>query len=55
MNQRLLVWLSRSIVTSVVVSLMWLAHLTAQMPTGGKAMLLAGAPAQADAASAPLR
>jgi hypothetical protein len=55
MNPRLLVWLSRSIVTMVVLSVVWLSHLTAQMPAGGKALLMARAQAPIEAASAPLR
>jgi len=56
MNQRLLVWLSRSIVTMVVLSVVWLAHQTAQMPAGSKALLMARAQLPQGAASAaPLR
>ena len=55
MNQRLLVWLSRTIVTVVVLSVMWLSHLTTQMPITGKPVLMARVQGPAEAASAPLR
>lgn len=54
MNQRSLTWLSRAIVTTVVMSVMWLAHQTTQLESGGKTLVLA-AQAPADAASVPLR
>ncbi|MDI4635572.1 hypothetical protein J7U46_21085 [Pelomonas sp. V22] len=55
MNPRLLVWLSRTIVTAVVLSVMWLSHSTTQLLETGKPMLMAQAQAAAAAASAPLR
>lgn len=55
MNQRLLVWLSRTIVTAVVMSVLWLSHLTTQMPTTGRPVLMAHVQGPAGAASAPLR
>ncbi len=57
MNQRLLIWLSRSIVTSVVMSVMWLAHQTAQIPAipAASKLMLVAAQAPALAASVPMR
>ncbi|MEH0166548.1 hypothetical protein ABT392_03990 [Paucibacter sp. JuS9] len=57
MNQRLLIWLSRTIVTSVVMSVMWLAHQTSQIPAipAASKLMLVAAQAPALAASVPMR
>ncbi len=55
MNPRLLVWLSRTIVTAVVLSVMWLSHLTTQLLEADKPLLMAQVQGPAGAASAPMR
>lgn len=55
MNQRLLVWLSRTIVTTVVMSVLWLSHETSRLPATDKPLMMARVLGPAEAASAPLR